>query len=496
MQNYIDFVSLNILNGILSGKMEFLPGLNLIGGENGTLKTKVLQQLKSGGPVAKDPSKALRIQAFSPKRNSERRAANQIVQTFRQQNRTFDTLMGERLAANINDASFDNYPSLGELYYLVFDQRCRDGTDRRAHMGAVTSEFNKVIQTIFAEYELVADWDDKAGSPLIRMRKHGTIEFPIEALSLGEQEILSLVTCIHSGRDNFDVFLIDEPEVHLNWHLEEKLFGFLDDICATDGKQVIVVTHSRAMFTRRYLPKAQFLFWEGSKVKWGKELSTDQRRRIAGEAIEIIRLGEFAKTTFFVEDASHERFVNALAAHFGGKVATSLCGNSSNVKSLYKLSLAEDGWSNAYFLIDGDNEGNPFPGADRFIHLPVYCADNILIDPEPLAAEYGKDVHEVRQIILDAILEKRGEILKKNKFLDFLLDEWKPAQISYERVSRLDGSAIIKRIAIALGDNEVGLTAKMIGRLASSGQLESRLPKNLVDALKLPSSKSETTTAA
>jgi hypothetical protein len=61
--------------------MQFLPGLNLVGGENGTLKTKLLQQLRSGtGVVSNVPNVALRIQSINPKRNSERRAAEQIWQ--------------------------------------------------------------------------------------------------------------------------------------------------------------------------------------------------------------------------------------------------------------------------------------------------------------------------------------------------------------------------------------------------------------------------------
>lgn len=81
MRNFIKQVNLNILNGVMTGSMQFLPGLNLVGGENGTLKTKLLQQLRSGtGVVSNVPNVALRIQSINPKRNSERRAAEQIWQ--------------------------------------------------------------------------------------------------------------------------------------------------------------------------------------------------------------------------------------------------------------------------------------------------------------------------------------------------------------------------------------------------------------------------------
>lgn len=172
MPNYIRQANLNILNGTLSGVMEFGPGLNLIGGENGTLKTKILQQLRDGNvTVASDPTKALRIQSISPKRNSERRAADQILQQFRQQNRTLDALLTERLAAQISDSGFENYPSIGDLFYLVFEHRTKDGGDRRARMDEIVAEFNVVIRSIFREYTLVAEWNQVSGAPRIRMSK-------------------------------------------------------------------------------------------------------------------------------------------------------------------------------------------------------------------------------------------------------------------------------------------------------------------------------------
>jgi len=90
--NHIAKVTLNILDGLLAGVMEFTPGLNIISGENGTFKTKLLQVLKQGSNVsAADSQKPLR--AIRPKRNTERRQAETIIQAFRQQNRTLDTTL-------------------------------------------------------------------------------------------------------------------------------------------------------------------------------------------------------------------------------------------------------------------------------------------------------------------------------------------------------------------------------------------------------------------
>jgi predicted ATPase len=125
MRNHIVKANLNILGGLLQGTMEFTQGLNIVSGENGTLKTQLLQALRAGSAVASEIGTPLRMQTFSPKRNSERRATEAILQYFRQSNRTWETNLNERVGAQINVSGFDNYPSLGDLYYLIFEQRRR-----------------------------------------------------------------------------------------------------------------------------------------------------------------------------------------------------------------------------------------------------------------------------------------------------------------------------------------------------------------------------------
>jgi hypothetical protein len=484
MANHIATANLNIVNGLLVGSMTFRPGLNILSGENGTLKTRVLQALRSGSAVPSVTNQPLRMQAISPKRNSERRAAEGILQFFRQQNRTWEITLNERLNREINDATFDNYPSLGDLFYLVFEHRCKDGGDRQQHMRRLIDDLNRVIQSVFPRYALVARWDLQLGAPRISMRKGANVEFPIESLSLGEQEVLSLVASIDAAKDNIDVYLIDEPEVHLNWHLEERLFAFLDDLCEEHDKQAIVVTHSRTIFKPRFLPKAQFLYWaEDGKVQWSHELAADQKRRLAGDAIEIIALGEFTKPTFFVEDGAHTQFLRALAELFDIEISTSECGNAANVKSLFRYRKTHGGWANSLFMIDGDNQGNPLPGESQFIHLPVYCVENILLDPDLLATATRRTVDEVKSMIVQVIYAARGEIFRKNKFFEFLVDQIREAHITYDRLSTFDGSLIFPHLADRLAISQIDLTAAYLRAARDQGQLERLLPPALLGVL-------------
>jgi hypothetical protein len=73
-----------------------------------------------------------------------------------------------------------------------------------------------------------------------------------------------------------------------------------------------------------------------------------QQRCLAGDAIRIIKLGAFTRPTFFVEDAAHTCFFEAMAAALNKDVSVLECRNSSNVKSLYSLSQSDGGWQNSY----------------------------------------------------------------------------------------------------------------------------------------------------
>jgi AAA domain, putative AbiEii toxin, Type IV TA system len=492
MNNHITAATLNIHDGLLQGKMKFSQGLNIISGENGTFKTRVLQLLRSGPVEQSIPGQPLRIQAISPKRNSERHAIETILQLFRQNSRTWEVNLSERLNGQINDTTYNNYPSLADLFYLVLEHRCKDGKDRNEHMLQVTAEFNTVIRAVFPHYKLLSEWDVNLGAPRIRMNKLGIAEFPIEGLSLGEQEVLSLITSINAAKDDIDVYLIDEPEVHLNWHLEEGLFAFLDDLCQKHSKQVIVVTHSRTIFKPRFLPYVQFLYWsEDGKVKWARELSSAQKRRLAGDAIEIIALGEFSRPTFFVEDDSHSRVLRALANLHKTEINISICGNSSNVKSLFKYQKTNSSWPNTYFLIDGDNQGNPYPTEPQFIHLPVYCIENIFLDPDLLAATSAKSVTEIRKIIIEEIRAKRKEIFHKNKFFEFLIDALQEDHITYDRLQTLDASIIVKKVADRLGSNLDDFIPKYLLEAQKAECLEKLVPVVLLTALVQKSAESE-----
>ena len=153
MGNYIQSVDLDIQNGLLTGRMSFHPGLNILSGENGTFKTKTLQAIKANATKTLfDPQSPCRMQAVSPKRNAQRRAFQDIYNQFRRESKKLEAVINER---NINDAAFEDYPSLGDLYYVVFEDLCKDGGNQREKMQEAANDFNKVISKVFSHYKLV-----------------------------------------------------------------------------------------------------------------------------------------------------------------------------------------------------------------------------------------------------------------------------------------------------------------------------------------------------
>lgn len=483
MSPYIKVASVNILSGTLAGNIPFGPRLNLISGVNGTLKTKLLQEIKQGRFTPSPAGTQPKIQAISPRRNSERRAAAAIVQQLRQQSRTFDAYISEQLGAQIVDTSFQNYPSVGELFFLVYEHRLRDGGPQVDHMVAVTEDFNQAISAVFPEYKLDAAWDNALGQPRLSIAKGANNAVPLEGLSLGEQEVLSLITNLYASRDSNDAYLIDEPEVHLNWHLEEGLFAFMLDFCERYQKQMIVVTHSRIAFTDRFLPLTTFLYWTADgRVAWGNDIPDEHRRRLAGEAVQIIKLGSIVEQTFFVEDRSLEQVVKAIARAEKAKIMVVVCGNAANVRALFRRSKADGGWPRALFLEDGDNEGSPFPSEPQFLHLEKYCIENYLLDLRIASVATGKTEGELKGLIHAEVMRRKDNILGRNKFLEFLIDGLKPEHLTEGRLAKLDASQIMPGVLLALGNTFDDYVQRYVETALDMGLLDQVFPSTLINA--------------
>lgn len=484
--NCIGEVNPTLPHGLSPGRILFRPGLNLVCGENGTGKTQLLRFLRgyNRGPGA--DREQVNIQAVSPKRNSQRQAVQQVLQELRQKNKQMSTYIDNLGSHQINDNTFTDYASLAELFCLAHAQRCRDGTHQIDHMERLAREFDDVVSSAFTGYNIMAEWDDVVGGPKLSIRKHATVAVPPEGLSLGEQEVLSLVANLYISRDRFDVFLIDEPEVHLNWHLEERLFRYFCRFCEEYEKQLIVATHSRIALRRPFIERAVFLMWEGARIVNRPEPSADLRHRIAGEALEVLQIAGFPTLTVFVEDDFTKSVVEALVLGLGGEAQVVVCGNKQNVRSIRKAVVSDSSPGNVLFLEDGDNEESPFPGDDRFIHLDKYCIENLLLDEAVAARVTGKSQTELCEIWLICIKEKRDAILKKNAWLGFLLENLEATDLTPERMARLNAKEILPAFLERVQLDEQEYVREFVHVAIAEERAAEIFPRRLVATLREP----------
>ncbi len=444
---YIKSLPVNLFGGILNITVNFSNGLNIISGVNGTGKTQVLQQLKGNTGIVSEEGKNsgdLAIFAISPKRNTEKQAIDAIFQQVKTQNKTIQTFLNNVKEFQIKDTGFEIYPSFAELFIQEYDLLMQDGlTGYDKAISLTTEKFNEVLRQVFPDYQIEAKWiagETDAGKLDLKVKKYGTSPITIDHLSTGEREVFALLFCIYVSRDKEDIYLIDEPEIHLNWDLEKGLFNFFNWFCENFGKQIIVVTHSRIIFSPEFYNKTQFFIWENNKIICKQEITEQQKSSIAGEISNIVNIIGFNKLTFFVEDEMQKNFVAGLAKALNKEVEIIVCRNKSNVKTMFEL-LKSSRSSNVYFLIDGDNEG-PAIIDDNFIVLKKYCIENYLFDTDILSKIFGVTEEEVKVKIVNCVKDlSHSTLLVYKKLADNV------SPFPFEVLDTLDGSKISNKLA-------------------------------------------------
>ncbi|MFA6662372.1 MAG: AAA family ATPase [Bacilli bacterium] len=418
---YIKSVPVNLFNGVFNTVINFNNGLNIISGINGTGKTQVLQLLKNNQGVSSDATKRtseLSIFAISPKRNTEKQAIDSIFQQVRTQGKSMQTFFTSINNYQMKDSGFESYPSFAELFIQEYESIMQDGVTGHSKAIEETSrKFNEVLDQVFKDYKIEAQWiagqDGISGKLDIKIRKYSADPINIDQLSTGEREVFALLFCIFVSRDKEDIYLIDEPEIHLNWDLEKGLFYYFNWFCTKFEKQIIVVTHSRIIFKEEFYLKTQFLLWDDGKIICRPQISEEQKASIAGDMSETINTVKFDKKTFFVEDTMQKMFVEELANTLEKEVEVIICGSKDNVTSLYKL-FQKTGVNNSYFLVDGDNEGCNISD-DRYIKLKKYCIENYLLNPYLLSKVLNISEEDIKEKMLSCISE-----LPRNKHLAIL----------------------------------------------------------------------------
>jgi|GEM_PF-3998675 len=261
-------------------KIGFEPKLNILTGVNGTGKSTILNCLiycLNRSSITKDitktdqnkiiinvnrtepgsecvfvnnsrtstviPADDTPILAFNPKRNVKREEFGSILQrTLTQKDYA---KYGKEIASHFDNGVYNEMLSIQEILSLKMKGLPKNETPEN-YINKIIREFNGLASQIFPSLKIASvEYTDISSYKFIFENHNKPID--LNDLSTGEKEILSLLVNIDFYKNDFKILIIDEPEVHLNWSLENKLFKILLDFANTEHKQIILTTHSRVL---------------------------------------------------------------------------------------------------------------------------------------------------------------------------------------------------------------------------------------------------------
>lgn len=488
---YIKSIAINEFEGAFNQTIHFKTGLNILSGVNGTGKTTALKRIKerlNTDQVQKEGTIAGVI-SFSPKRNAEKKSVLTALQFIRQQSRTSEMVLSEASNRALIDNTFEKYESFGDLYGYEFQDKCRSGGDQIEIMKALTSEYNKIVKKVFPEYEIQTEWSTTTGFPDVKLITKYGVPLDLSLMSCGESEVLALIFNVFFNKDKNDVFLIDEPEVHLNWSLEKGLFTFFDNFAQDNQKQIIVTSHSRVIFDQAFREKTQFFVFRDKKVFVEADPPKEVLEDIAGETVAIISTAAPTEKTFFVEDDFHKALIEQLLGLYDKNAEIVIVKDASGmITNLYKLLKSNHEinkkWVNAYLMRDGDGLEEEYKRESRFVHLKRFVAESYCFDIPAMAKVLGKSEDELKQAILALIKGASQDFAGHyGAFIGKLLDKATKTDIDLDFMSSFDCSGVFEKLMKANSKKFEVFIKEYLYELKTGSKIDTIFDKKLLDAI-------------
>jgi len=194
------------------------------------------------------------------------------------------------------------------------------------------------------------------------------------------------------------------------------------------------------------------------------------------------KIKEPTEITFYVEDSAQKCIIEAIAQQLGKSISIKIMGNAQTVKALFNAIKSEDGWTNCYFVTDGDNKSDDVR-EPNFIHLDKYCIENYLLDFEIWSEIAGQTI-DLKEKLLKILQEHRHEITKGSPLLELLFDRLKvddlDSFLSYIDVSRL----ILPKLLRSINMKKYAFIKLYVEKCNTSHNMESILPVRIVEAIK------------
>lgn len=271
--------------------------------------------------------------------------------------------------------------------YLV--TRYLSGDEERKE---VEQDFKSVFSDLLFDKDLNSISLTRSGrlSVLIREPKTGAL-FDIDRMSSGEKGLLLTVFLMKRTTARGGLILLDEPELHLNASVCQRLLKFLiQKVISPIDAQAIICTHSEEILASAYEDGSAQLFRLRSprdisriELKDREELA-DALRALGSSTVGVL----FTKGTIYSEGLHDEELLQAgFADLLQGFRVISLGGRSEVEKQIKTLQKTEkEGKLDTFhcFIFDRDRSAASLSSTDfvKLNQLDRYCLENYLMDAD------------------------------------------------------------------------------------------------------------------
>lgn len=150
---------------------------------------------------------------------------------------------GATLSSDLDDKMEENYRRLNIKYNkYLHKQDCRPSEAKTHIIGELNSSINACLDLHITS---LGDIEDNKGTLYFSKSDYNGKEFEYNVLSSGEKEVVDILLDLYLRKDEYTdtIFLIDEPELHINTSIQRKLLIEINKLIG-ERCQLWVATHS------------------------------------------------------------------------------------------------------------------------------------------------------------------------------------------------------------------------------------------------------------
>lgn len=149
---------------------------------------------------------------------------------------------GATTASDIDDKMIENYRRLYIKYNKYLNANdCKPSEAKAKIIGDLNSSLTNCLDL---QITSIGDIESNQGTLYFSKTDHPT-EFEFNVLSSGEKEVVDILLDLYLRQEDYNdsIFLIDEPELHLNTSIQKKLLIEINKLVGRDC-QIWIATHS------------------------------------------------------------------------------------------------------------------------------------------------------------------------------------------------------------------------------------------------------------